>query len=96
LIFSLGSAFPVLTRAVANAIVEPHTIGTLNTVIGMVEQVGLAFAAPLLSWLLRAGLRLGGVWEGLPYIGGAFLMAIGALIVFMFQIPKKTPQLHGE
>ncbi|KAK1506480.1 [Colletotrichum costaricense] len=75
IIFSMGTVYTNICRAILNAVVEPHTIGTLNTAITWVEQVSLLISAPVISGLLKAGNSAGGIWLGLPYMA-ATVMAI--------------------
>ncbi|KXH42552.1 ATP synthase F0 [Colletotrichum nymphaeae SA-01] len=75
IIFSMGTVYTNICRAILNAVVEPHTIGTLNTAITWVEQVSLLVSAPVISGLLKAGNSAGGIWLGLPYMA-ATVMAI--------------------
>ncbi|GJC82700.1 efflux pump ustT [Colletotrichum liriopes] len=87
IIFSLGTAYTNICRAVLNAIVEPHTIGTLNTTISWVEQMSLLVSAPIISGLLKAGNAAGGVWIGLPYMAATIIAIGGTIIVFMYRLP---------
>lgn len=86
-IFSMGCCYTNICRAVLNAVVEPHTIGTLNTAIAWVEQVSLLVSAPVISALLRAGGEAGGVWVGLPYMAASVMAIGGTLIVFLYRLP---------
>jgi hypothetical protein len=89
-VFSLGTGYNSLCRALMNAIVEPHTIATLNTCVSVLEMICMLIAAPALSALLRAGINIGGMWAGLPYVA-ASLAAVGAcVIVFTFRLPRSA------
>ncbi|POR35467.1 COP9 signalosome complex subunit 2 [Tolypocladium paradoxum] len=66
IITSLGAGFSTLCRALLNAVVEPHTVATLNTTISTMETLTGLLGAPALGWLLSRGLDLGGPWLGLP------------------------------
>lgn len=92
IIMSMGYGFNAQSRALLNAIVEPHTIATLNTTIGLIEMlIGLG-AAPALAWLLSWGIGLGGVWYGLPYLAMGLLLLCVTVIVLIFKIPKEEVQ----
>ncbi|GKT42536.1 efflux pump ustT [Colletotrichum spaethianum] len=87
IIFSLGTAYTNICRAVLNAVVEPHTIGTLNTTISWVEQMSLLISAPIISGLLKAGNAAGGMWIGLPYMAATVMAVGGTIIVFLYRLP---------
>ncbi|OLN96521.1 hypothetical protein CCHL11_00775 [Colletotrichum chlorophyti] len=87
IIFSTGTCYTNICRAVLNAVVEPHTIGTLNTAITWVEQVSMLISAPVISALLRAGNAAGGVWVGLPYMMATLMAVGGTLVVFAYRLP---------
>ncbi|KAL9574212.1 hypothetical protein ACKAV7_001727 [Fusarium commune] len=55
---SVGNSFVALSRALINALVEPHTIATLNTTISLIEVI-MGLTAPAMSWLLGRGFELG-------------------------------------
>ncbi|KAF9879497.1 ATP synthase F0 [Colletotrichum karsti] len=76
-IFSMGTTYTNICRAVLNAVVEPHTIGTLNTTISWVEQLSTLVAAPVISALLRAGASAGWPWIGLPYMAATVMAVAG-------------------
>ncbi|KAK2729476.1 major facilitator superfamily transporter [Colletotrichum kahawae] len=86
-IFSMGATYTNICRAVLNAVVEPHTIGTLNTAISWVEQLSTLVSAPVISALLRAGTRIGGAWVGLPYMAATVMAVCGTVLVFGYHLP---------
>ncbi|KAH7126377.1 COP9 signalosome complex subunit 2 [Dactylonectria estremocensis] len=65
-IASLGNGFAALCRALLNAVVEPHTLATLNTTISLSEMLIALISGPATGWLLSKGMDLGGAWQGLP------------------------------
>ncbi|KAH0495992.1 hypothetical protein TgHK011_009513 [Trichoderma gracile] len=69
----LGWGVTTLCRALLNAVVEPHTIATLNTTMSTVETLMGFIGSPVMGWLLSRGMELGGMWMGLPYIATAAL-----------------------
>ncbi|KDN70779.1 putative ATP synthase F0 [Colletotrichum sublineola] len=88
IIFSLGTSYSNLCRAVLNAVVEQHTVGTLNTAITWVEQMSMLVSAPIFSGLLKAGNETGGVWMGLPYMAATMMSIGGTVLVFMYRLPE--------
>lgn len=89
---SFGNGFTALCRALLNAVVEPHTVGTLNTTVAFMETLMGCTSSPAMGWLFSESLDLGGVWMGLPYMVTTVFATITLVIVFAFRIPKGVPQ----
>lgn len=87
-IYSFATGFSPLFRSILSIIVEPHTVGALNTVIATVESLMGLMSAPSLAWLLSKGMDLGGVWMGLPFMFTSLLAALSAIGTFAFQLPR--------
>lgn len=89
IIFSLGVGFNSQCRAILNALVEPHTVATLNTAISTVESITMGVASPVMGWLLGRGMDIGGFWMGLPFMV-TFIAALtgGIILFFFFKLPK--------
>ncbi|KIL87982.1 hypothetical protein FAVG1_08864 [Fusarium avenaceum] len=90
---SLGNSFVALSRALINALVEPHTIATLNTTVSLIE-VTMGLSAPAMGWLLARGMELGGGWMGLPFLVNFGFAALTAVMLFMVRIPHGVAQAH--
>ncbi|KAM3502267.1 hypothetical protein MY10362_004974 [Beauveria mimosiformis] len=93
IIYSFASGFSPLFRSILSIIVEPHTIGALNTVIATIESIMGLISAPTLAWLFNRGMDIGGVWIGLPFMFTALLVALSALGVFVFKLPFSFAQI---
>lgn len=78
-VLALGSGYTILIRSLLASVVEKHQIGTLYTIIGVLETVGILIAGPLLAFSYRVGLAWEGAWIGLPYIVAGGLFALAAL-----------------
>lgn len=91
---SLGFAFNPLCRALLNAVVEPHTVATLNTTISLIEMLAALVGGPGFGWLLSKGIELGGSWLGLPFLVMAGLTACVSVAVFRFKLPNTVAQAH--
>ena len=95
MVTSMGIGFTMLCRALLNAVVEPHTVATLNTTISVMETLmGLA-GAPLLGWLMSQGMSMGGPWIGLPYMVAAASSVLVLLAILAFRIPEGVTRAHG-
>ncbi|OBT65127.1 hypothetical protein VE03_04776 [Pseudogymnoascus sp. 23342-1-I1] len=82
-IFSLGSGFMGLTRALLTELVPGEQIGSLYAAIGVVEILGSIVGGPVLAKLYGIGLEWGGLWRGGPFgvVAVVGVYCIGALVV---------------
>ncbi|KAM0230448.1 hypothetical protein ACHAPO_009212 [Fusarium lateritium] len=91
---SVGNSFVALSRALLNALVEPHTIATLNTTVSVVEVL-MGMTAPAMSWLLAKGIELGDSWMGLPFVVTGILAVMTTVMLFAVRLPSTgTAQAH--
>ncbi|KFA73437.1 hypothetical protein S40288_04186 [Stachybotrys chartarum IBT 40288] len=86
-ICSFGVGFTSICRAFMMAIVEPHHVATLNTIVSMLEASLGLMSAPAEGWLLAKGLEIGGMGTGLLYFVITGLATLMAIPVFLFRIP---------
>ncbi|KAK7433333.1 hypothetical protein QQZ08_000272 [Neonectria magnoliae] len=93
-IASMGNAFNTLCRALVNAVVEPHTVATLNTTISLAEMIIAVISGPAVGWLMSQGMHLGGAWQGLPFLVMTFLAVVISVAMFAFRIPAGVAQAH--
>ncbi|KAL2183023.1 MFS general substrate transporter [Thermothelomyces heterothallicus CBS 203.75] len=95
--FALGSGMVATTRSLLNALVEEHHVGTLNSLIALMETVGLSVSGPLLAGSLRVGLDLGGAWIGLPFFTAGVFFVVSTAIVWFFRLPdSRSPSTTAE
>lgn len=87
-IFSASAGFESLVRAILSSVVEPHTIGTLNTVLGTMESLMGVFSSPTFGWLLSRGIEIGGFWMGLSFMVASIFGLITIGFVFAFRLPS--------
>lgn len=88
-VFAAGGGLVYVIRSLANALVEEHHIGVLNSLIGFMEMAGMLVAGPLLSMSLQKGFELGGAWQGLPFFVATLLFVLATLILWTFRIPQR-------
>jgi hypothetical protein len=86
--YALGAGMAALVRSLINALVEEHHVGTVNSLIGFMEMVGMTAAGPLLAKSLDVGLNLGGAWVGLPFIAAGLFFVISTAILWMLKLPS--------
>jgi MFS family permease len=84
---ALGSGMTSLLRSLLNALVEEHHVGTVNSLIGFMEMVGMTVTGPLLAGGLSVGLKLGGAWVGLPFIISGLFFVVSTAILWVFKLP---------
>lgn len=86
-LFALGWGFFSALRSLATELVPSSQIGLLNMAIALSQNVGGMIAGPSLAAAFKAGLELGGVWVGLPYmIAVALFLGAGLLSVVITDI----------
>ncbi|RDA85478.1 hypothetical protein CP532_0019 [Ophiocordyceps camponoti-leonardi (nom. inval.)] len=84
---TLGNGLAPLCRSLAAHLVAAHEQAGLQTLIAIVEASSSLFAGPALASALSAGMRKGGVWMGLPYLGLAVFLFFVTLPLF---VPGRT------
>ncbi|KAL6825282.1 major facilitator superfamily domain-containing protein [Trichoderma camerunense] len=91
-ITNLGMGIGTLCRALLNAVVEPHTIATLNTTMSTMETLMGFIGSPVMGWLLSRGMELGGFWMGLPYLATTLLGVCVMMAIYLVRIPSGFAQ----
>ncbi|KXJ88444.1 major facilitator superfamily domain-containing protein [Microdochium bolleyi] len=82
-VFSLSGGMSSVLRSLINGLARSREqLGALNAALGVMEIASYLVAAPVLSQSLSAGVRLGGVWLGLPFMCAAGIMGISTGIVW--------------
>ncbi|KFY22348.1 hypothetical protein V493_06656 [Pseudogymnoascus sp. VKM F-4281 (FW-2241)] len=81
-IFSLGSGFMGLCRALITELVPGDQVASLYTAVGIVEVLGSVVGGPVLAKLYGIGLKWGGIWRGGPFwvVAAVGVWCIGALL----------------
>jgi MFS family permease len=77
---------PAVLRSLLSSMVEPRHMGTLNSLIGVLEMLGLMIAAPVLFGSLSLGFEWGGAWTGLPFICAAAIISVATAIIWFLPI----------
>lgn len=80
-LISLGDVFAIPVRSLATGLVDPSHLGVLYNVIEVMTQCGLFIGQPMLASTFRWGMKLGGIWMGMPFLFAAafFLFALVAV-----------------
>ncbi|KUI63980.1 hypothetical protein VM1G_10759 [Cytospora mali] len=90
-----GCGLPPLLRSLLNALVEPHHVGILNTLLGILDTMGIMIAAPIFSQALRKGIDLGGGWIGLPFAAGTGITLVATVIMWAYRLPRSL-RVRGD
>ena len=86
----VGSAYGLILRSLLAMLVEPHHRGTLFTTVAILENTGAVVAGPLLALCFQAGLRLDGVWTGLPFMVAASLCILSLPVLYGIRISQSA------
>lgn len=80
-LYSMGMAFSVPARSIVTSMVEKKHLAALYTTISVLLYSGMLTGGPLFAGAFGWGLRLGGLWTGMPYLisGGCFALALLAV-----------------
>lgn len=89
IVATLGDGLAPLSRSLLPAFIDAQHTSRLYTLVGLVEAVGTMYAGPGLAWFFTKGMKLKGLWLGLPYFWVAGLCALVA-IAFGFVDLKAT------
>ncbi|KAH8881493.1 MFS general substrate transporter [Thozetella sp. PMI_491] len=84
---TLASGFAPLLRSLSTSFVEPQDTSKLYTLIAIMDTVGSLYAGPVLAWLFETGMRLQGLWVGLPYFWLAGVFAVVLVILLCVRLP---------
>ncbi|PQK17555.1 hypothetical protein BB8028_0008g00640 [Beauveria bassiana] len=76
---ALGFSFTVTARSFLTAMVEPRFLSLLYSGVTSVTYAGLIVGGPVFSTALKWGLKLGGIWIGLPFLVAAVLFTVATL-----------------
>ncbi|KAI0433112.1 MFS general substrate transporter [Xylaria sp. FL1042] len=81
IILSLSTGISPLGRSLISNLVEPSQTSQVFTIASVIEGIGSLPAGPFLAWTFSYGMRLGGLWLGLPFffLGSLGFFALAAL-----------------
>ena len=69
--------------------VDPTMVGTLYTTLSMMDTLGSLLAGPSIAAAFKWGMRLGGVWLGLPYMLSMGLCGPVSILMFVVKLPAE-------
>ncbi|RMZ03678.1 hypothetical protein D0864_02902 [Hortaea werneckii] len=88
LLYTLGTGFNTFARSLVSVLVEPTMIGTLYTMISVMDTLGSLSAGPLVAEAFKWGMHLDGVWHGLPYMLSFAFCGLGALLMHRIHLKE--------
>lgn len=96
IIMSLGSGSGSFIRSSMSLFVGPEHRTSMFSLVGIVEYAGSFYAMPLLTGLFTLGMKLGGEWMGLPYVGVAVLCVIVLVMLLFVRLPSTLDTMDEE
>lgn len=81
ILFGMGSGFNVFARSLLATVAGGRHVAMLYTTVSFVEMSGILISGPVIATTFRYGLKLGGVWVGLPFLSAACLFCVAAVII---------------
>ncbi|TGO64292.1 hypothetical protein BOTNAR_0090g00220 [Botryotinia narcissicola] len=81
-VFTLGAGFISTMRSLITTLVDRQHKGQLYAAVAVVETTGRLIAAPGFAQLYIVGLRLKGIWVGLPFFGMSFICGLAVVAVW--------------
>ncbi|KAK1996482.1 major facilitator superfamily transporter [Colletotrichum falcatum] len=97
-ILALGTGWGSYVRSICAVYVDAAHRTRLYSIISLVETVGIVYTQPMLAELFALGMRLGGPWIGLPYLGvaGFCLADLGLLLLVRLPPPEDAKRAPGD
>ncbi|MCJ1310721.1 hypothetical protein MMC25_004387 [Agyrium rufum] len=93
---ALGSGFRAALRSVLTSLVEAKYLTLLYTTLAVVDTVSMMLSGPMLTNLLRAGIKLGGTWMGLPFlIMSVFYLVMVIPVVFLVKAGRTKEDIQS-
>jgi MFS transporter, PCFT/HCP family, solute carrier family 46 (folate transporter), member 1 len=93
---TLASGLASFEKALVVAYVKPEETSRLFALTGMLETVGALVGAPSMTWAFTQGVKMGGIWMGLPFWYAACLCAIAFTALCFVRRPPATTSEAAE
>ncbi|KAJ6070454.1 hypothetical protein N7467_011773 [Penicillium canescens] len=88
-----GAGLNAICRSIAMSYMGAQDKSKMNAMIGIFETFGSMFAGSTLAWLFSQGMKLRGIWFGLPYYGLAAFSGL-CLAGLFFLGPSRHQDLN--
>ncbi|KAF3026478.1 hypothetical protein E8E14_012970 [Neopestalotiopsis sp. 37M] len=96
LVMSLGSGSGSYVTSVLTFYVAPEERTRAFSLMGIMQIVGSLYAMPMLAGLFTAGMRIGGLGIGLPYIGVATLCTLAVVLLAFVRLNETKDREEEE
>ena len=94
---SFGAGFLSIVRSLVTLHVSPDNISVIYSVMSMVITSTAALAGPLFNETYSAGLQLGKMWYGLPFLIAAGLVVLDFILTLFIRESHATNMIgQGE
>ncbi|KAI5863629.1 MFS general substrate transporter [Durotheca rogersii] len=91
-VMSLGSGSASFIKSIAALHVDPEHRSRLFTLMSLLDVVSNVWAMPALAALFTLGMRWGGGWIGLPYLG----VSLTCVAMFVLSLFVRVPEINGR
>lgn len=79
-LFNLGTVYNQVLKTLLVVVVGENSV-VLFSGLNILETIGNLASAPLVAQAFKLGLRLGGIWIGLPVMFGGVFAVVGLLML---------------
>lgn len=86
-VMSLGSGSASFIKSIATSHIDIEHRSRLFSIMALLDVGSNIWATPALAGLFTLGMRLGGVWIGLPYLG----VSISCIMMLILALFVRTP-----
>ncbi|KAK9784882.1 putative Major facilitator superfamily transporter [Seiridium cardinale] len=87
-ILGFGSGTGSYVSSILASFVDKEHRTRMFSLLGVMQIVGSLYAMPMLAGLFTVGMKLGGFWIGLPYLGVAAQCAVAIVLVAFVTLSK--------
>ncbi|KAI1817720.1 MFS general substrate transporter [Poronia punctata] len=87
-VLAFGAAAESFLKGVATLFVSPERRSRLFTILSLAEIASDLWISPALAALFSLGMRLGGIWMGLPYFGVSIICVLMLALALFLRLPK--------
>ncbi|KAI1653457.1 MFS general substrate transporter [Daldinia decipiens] len=91
-VMSLGSGSASFIKSIATSHVDIEHRSRLFSIMALLDVGSNIWATPALAGLFTLGMRLGGVWIGLPYLG----VSISCIMMLILALFVRTPRTDRD
>lgn len=91
-ISTCGGGYMPALRSFMTSLVPRDDTALLFALVGVFDSIGSLAGAPLLSLSFSAGIKMGGIWIGLPFFCAAAIYGLSGISIWMLRPPSSKVQ----